>query len=261
MTILQQILNHKKEEIRRIHRLESTERLKARTVGLPPCHDLVASLKKCPHVPIIAEVKRASPSAGKFRDVDDVGRLALSYQTAGAAGISVLTDRTYFGGSLEDLCQVRRSVDVPVLRKDFILDAVQLCGARLSGADAVLLIAAALSLSELRSLYSAALSLGMTPLVEVHSEQEALQVLELEPTLIGINNRDLATLQVDLETCVRIRSVIPREITVVGESGINSPEDITRLRDAGIDAFLVGTALMKADDPGRRLSTLCGSGR
>ncbi|MEW6352207.1 MAG: indole-3-glycerol phosphate synthase TrpC [Thermodesulfobacteriota bacterium] len=258
MTILDKILQNKKEEVRRLHELGCTDRLEARTLGLPPCRDLVASLKACPHVPIIAEIKRASPSMGKLRDVGDVGQLALSYQAAGAAGISVLTDRTFFGGSLEDLCQVRRSVDLPVLRKDFIIDAVQLCEARLSGADAALLIAAALSRSELRELYAQAVALGLTPLIEVHSEQEALQVLELEPTIIGINNRDLATLKVDLDICVKIRSVIPPEVTVVGESGINSPEDIRRLRDAGIDAFLVGTALMKADDPGERLRELGG---
>ena len=262
MTVLDKILLHKDNEIRRLHEIHSGNDLRDRVEGLPPCRDLVASLRRCSHVPIIAEVKRVSPSAGKLRDVDDAAGLAASYQAAGAAGISVLTDKPFFGGALEDLCQARRSVGLPVLRKDFILDPVQLYETRLSGADAVLLIASAMGFDQLASLYTEALSLGMTPLVEVHSEAEALQILKLKPlpSIIGINNRDLATLKISLDTSVKIRPLIPDEVLVVGESGINSPEDIAMLQAAGIDAFLVGTALMKSPDPGRALRALCGLG-
>jgi indole-3-glycerol phosphate synthase len=260
VTTLERILLRKAEEIRTLYERYDREDLKARCADIPPCRNLADALRTCSHVPIIAEVKRVSPSMGKLRDVADVAPLAASYQAAGAAAISVLTDKPFFGGSLEDLCQVRRTVDLPVLRKDFIVDSVQLYETRLSGADAVLLIAAAMPFPKLTDLYSEAVSMGMTPLVEVHNEEEAIQVLDLRPALVGINNRDLATLEVDLNTCVRIRPLIPREILVVGESGINNPDDVERLKEAGMDAFLVGTALMRSDNPGQSLRTLSGFG-
>jgi len=169
----------------------------------------------------------------------------------------VLTDGPFFGGSLEDLRQARDATSLPILRKDFILDPIQICEARVAGADAVLLIAAALPPKHLSSLFETAMSLGMTPVVEVHNEAELAGVLELNPPIIGINNRNLSTLQVDLETFVKLRPLIPQGILAVAESGISGPEDIAMLRAAGASAFLIGTTLMRSQDPGAALRRIC----
>ncbi|MFZ5865440.1 MAG: indole-3-glycerol phosphate synthase TrpC [Thermodesulfobacteriota bacterium] len=251
------ILNNKMEEIRRLRAETNVAALHDQAMSRPACIDLAAALRNCPHVPVIAEIKRSSPSHGALADVADVRLLAQVYQEAGASAISVLTDGPFFGGSLDDLREARDAVNLPILRKDFILDPIQICEARAAGADAVLLIAAALPRKQLSSLFETAMSLGMTPVVEVHHEAELAGVLALNPRIIGINNRNLSTLRVDLETFVRLRPLIPQGTLVLAESGISGPEDIAMLREAGADAFLIGTTLMRSQDPGAALRRLC----
>ncbi len=173
------------------------------------------------------------------------------------AGLSVLTDGPFFQGKLEDLREARAHVALPVLRKDFIIDSIQLYQSRAAGADAILLIAAALSPTHLQELYLETVALGMTPIVEVHEESELSVVMALDPMIVGINNRNLRTMDVSLETCVRLRPLIPEGTLVLAESGIKGPDDVASLLDAGVDAFLVGTTLMKSGDPERTLSRLC----
>lgn len=257
MSVLMHILNNKMEEIRRLRAETNVAALHDQAMSRPACIDLAAALRNCPHVPVIAEIKRSSPSHGALADVADVRLLAQVYQEAGASAISVLTDGPFFGGSLDDLREARDAVNLPILRKDFILDPIQICEARAAGADAVLLIAAALPRKQLSSLFETAMSLGMTPVVEVHHEAELAGVLALNPRIIGINNRNLSTLRVDLETFVRLRPLIPQGTLVLAESGISGPEDIAMLREAGADAFLIGTTLMRSQDPGAALRRLC----
>jgi indole-3-glycerol phosphate synthase len=257
MSILTHILDNKTDEVHRLRAETNVITLYEQAMSRSACIDLAAALRNCPHVPVIAEIKRSSPSHGALADVHDVARLAQTYEQAGASAVSVLTDRLFFGGSLADLLQVRDAVSLPILRKDFIIDPIQIWEARVAGADAVLLIAAALPPKQLNSLFETAMNLGMTPVVEVHDEAELARVLELNPRIIGINNRNLSTLQVDLETFVRLRPLVPEGILVLAESGISGPEDIARLREAGADAFLIGTALMRSQDPGAALRRLC----
>ena len=184
----------------------------------------------------------------------DAAAQARAYAAGGAAACSVLTDGPFFGGSLADLARVRGAVQVPLLRKDFILHPAQIYQARLAGADALLLIAAALEPEQLAALYAEALALGLTPLIEVHAAQE------LPPVLVGVNNRDLKTLAVDLGTCLRLRPLIPASTLVVAESGIRGPQDVARLQAGGLDAFLVGTLLMRASDPQAAVAALAAAG-
>ena len=208
---------------------------------------------------IIAEVKKASPSAGKIREVDPVTQ-AKTYQEAGAVAISVLTDGNYFGGSVEDLKRVSEAVDIPVLRKDFIIDELQILEAKAYGADAVLLIVRALSPERLKDLIAYAYDLGLEPLVEVFSLQEAKLALRSGARVIGINNRDLETLKVDVfltkELAPKIKELGAQ--FVVAESGIETREQIEELLNCQVDAFLIGTSLMKSDDPARKLKELLG---
>ena len=241
---------------RKIHPAEA--RRQARR--MPAGRDLLSALKDCPFAPIIAEIKRASPSAGRLKESVEVHSLAQAYRSGGAAALSVLTDGPFFSGSLGDLKEAKCAVDLPILRKDFIIDASQLYQSKLAGADAVLLIAAALNPSLLEELFLEALELGLSSLIEVHAREELDHVLTLSPALIGVNNRDLATMAVSLATCLELRALIPPETIVVAESGIASPQDVARLRAGGIDAFLVGTTLMQAGDPGAAVRRLCQAG-
>ena len=199
-------------------------------------------------VSLIAEVKKASPSQGLIRADFDAVKIASIYADAGARCISVLTDEPYFQGSLEYLRQIRQSVAVPLLRKDFILDSYQLLEARVAGADAVLLIAECLDDCHLRKLHNEIIELGMTPLVEFYEPENLPRVLEAGAALVGVNNRNLKTMKVDIEHTIRMRREIPADCLVVGESGIETHQDVTRLRDADVDAMLVGTSLMKCPD-------------
>jgi len=253
---LARILAKKGEEVAELKSRVDRRDLKRQAEDAPPSRDFLAALQNCPHVPIIAEIKKTSPSAGTIKSGVDVRRLAQEYQTGGAAALSVLTDQPFFGGSLADLAEARPAVNLPILRKDFLIDPLQLYQARAAGADAVLLIVAALEPVRLAELFHEALELGLTPLVEVHRENEVPTALALNPPLIGLNNRDLTTLEVSLETCLRLRPLITNGALVVAESGINEPAEVALLRAAGLNAFLVGTALMRAADPKSLLTAL-----
>jgi indole-3-glycerol phosphate synthase len=212
-----------------------------------------------PGVSLIAEFKRRSPSKGEIRANADPTAIAARYQAAGARAMSVLTDQHFFGGSLADLHAARDACDLPVLRKDFLVDPAQLAeSAGPEGPDCVLLIAAALSAPELRALRELAAACGQAALVEVHDEADLERALGSGAEIIGINNRDLRTFQVSLATTRRLRPLIPAALPVVSESGIHTREDVLRLGDAGVEAMLVGEALMTADDPAAKMRELLG---
>ena len=205
---------------------------------------------------VIAEVKKASPSAGVIRENFDPAAIAASYARGGAACLSVLTDERWFQGSDAYLAQARAACDLPVLRKDFVVDPWQVHESRLLGADCILLIVAALAPDHLQELDGLAREIGLDVLVEVHDEAELETALGTGAGLVGVNNRDLHRFTTDLATSERLRPLIPEDRTMVTESGIHSPGDVARLRRCGIDAFLVGEAFMRAPDPGSELRRL-----
>jgi indole-3-glycerol phosphate synthase len=209
-------------------------------------------------ISLIAEMKRASPSRGPIRPGASVSEVVATYQRAGARAVSVLTEGVYFGGSLDDLVEARGACDLPLLRKDFVVDEYQLLEARAAGADAVLLIVAALEPRRLTDLMGAASDMGMDCLIEVHDEEQVGIAVDAGAEVIGINNRDLHSLEVDLGTTFRLLADVPAGTVVVAESGITRSEDVERLEEAGVDAILVGEALMRADDPVRAVRELLG---
>jgi indole-3-glycerol phosphate synthase len=238
--------------------------LQERIAALPAPNNLLLPLRQ-PAVGVIAEVKRASPSKGALNATLDPATLAAAYVRAGASAISVLTEPTRFFGSLDDLAAVRRAVDairpgLPLLRKDFIVDAYQLYEARAWGADAALLIVAALADDELAALHGVALDLGLTPLVEVHNEAELARAARLSPLLVGINNRDLRTFRVDVAATFRLLPLAPPGALVISESGIHSPEQLRALARHQVHGALIGEALVTAPDPAARLSELAEAG-
>ncbi|MFH1138421.1 MAG: indole-3-glycerol phosphate synthase TrpC [Pseudomonadota bacterium] len=259
-TVLDRILAGKRKEIETLKKSEQAGELENQARRAGPTRDFIAALRDCPHAAVIAEIKKASPSAGTIRTAVDPAEWARIYEQNGAAALSVLTDGPFFGGGLDDLVRAREAVRLPVLRKDFILDPLQVYQTRAAGADAMLLIAAALSPVDLKELFFLALDLGLAPLVEVHNRGELETVMELDPPLVGINNRNLADLRVDLETCLNLRPLVTNQALVVGESGIKGPEDLARLSAGGLHAFLVGSTLMTSDDPGAKLADLCRAG-
>jgi indole-3-glycerol phosphate synthase len=205
---------------------------------------------------VIAEIKKASPSKGILRDPFDPIEIAKSYQQHGAACLSVLTDRDFFQGSNEYLQQVRAAVDLPIIRKDFIVDDYQVYEARAIGADCILLIAAAIGDAQMFELTQTALQLNMDVLVEVHNEEELERALRLPLPMIGINNRDLHSFEVSLETTIRMLSLIPDDRIIITESGILSSADVDKMRDHQVNSFLVGEAFMRAPNPGEMLAEL-----
>ena len=223
---------------------------------LPPVRSLRTALRQPGRVTVIAEFKRRSPSLGWIREGADVTAITTSYARAGAAALSVLTDEPFFGGSLGDLVRARSAVQVPILRKDFIVDAYQVAEARAAGADAVLLIVAALDDGALRELFAACAHYGIETLVEAHDAEEVRRAVALEAPIIGINHRDLRTFTLDRDLAVRLRPGIDAATVVVAESGIRVPADLRRMGDAAIDAVLVGETLMKAPEPGATLAEL-----
>ena len=241
------------EELRR-----SANALEEQLDRVAPPRDFRAALARQGEVSLIAECKRRSPGAGPIRPDLDPGALTRGYEAAGASAISVLTDREYFGGSLADLASVRAAVKLPVLRKDFTLDTLHVIEARGGGADAVLLIVRILDDESLARLHTAVTALGMSALVEVHDERELERALAVGADLIGINNRDLATFTTDLETSRRLLADVPDDVVVVSESGIRTRSDVERLGDSGIDAILVGEALLAAADPSVAAAELSG---
>ena len=205
---------------------------------------------------VIAEIKKASPSKGVLREDFIPADIAQSYAEAGAACLSVLTDRDFFQGSPDYLKQARASCDLPVLRKDFMVDAYQVYEARAMGADCILLIAACLDDARMAELEAVARGLNMAVLVEVHDREELQRALKLKTRLVGINNRNLRSFEVSLQTTLDMLPDVPADRLLVTESGILSREDVTRMRDAGVHAFLVGEAFMRADEPGEALARL-----
>ena len=259
-TILDEIVAWKRVEVARRVEERPLEDVQQAAVAAPPPRDFVAALRG-PGVSLIAEVKRASPSAGPLRPGLDPAELAAEYEAAGAAALSVLTDARYFQGSLDDLRAARTAASLPVLRKDFTLSSYQVYEARAAGADAVLLIVAVLDDEALDGLHRLAQGLGIAALVEVHDEAELRRALAIGPRAVGVNNRDLHTFRVDLDTTARLRARIPREIVLVAESGVRAPADVARLAAIGADAMLVGEALVRAERPGEAARALVRAGR
>lgn len=205
---------------------------------------------------VIAEFKRRSPSRGTIRDDLHPVMVAQAYEVGGAAALSVLTEEEYFGGSLDDLQQARSATLLPTLRKDFVVDPYQVWESWIAGTDAVLLIVAALSDAELKNLLATAVETHLDALVEVHDREELARALDAGARLVGVNNRDLATMEVSLDVALELGPAIPEDVVTVAESGIKSGADVRRLRDAGFDAFLIGEHLMLAPDPGVALEAL-----
>jgi indole-3-glycerol phosphate synthase len=247
-TILDDIVEKKREEISRAKKSVSSETLREQLREAPSVRDFFAPLAAGGPIKLIAEVKKASPSKGVIRKDFDPVQTAIAYEAAGASCLSVLTDAPFFQGSLEYLRQIRAAVKLPLLRKDFILDSYQLLEARAAGADAVLLIAECLDDCNLRKLHNETLELGMTPLVEFYDPENLPRVLAAGAQLIGVNNRDLRTFVTDLEHTIRLREQIPLDAVLVGESGIHTRADVLRLQEAGVDAMLVGESLMAQDN-------------
>lgn len=262
--ILKKILARKAEEIVARNTRVSLRELSAMVVDAVPVRGFAAALQTrigAGSAAVIAEVKKASPSKGVIRPDFDPAAIARSYEAGGAACLSVLTDVDFFQGSDDYLRQARAACTLPVLRKDFTIDAYQVYEARLLGADCVLLIVAALGDAVLAELAALALDLGMDVLVEVHDAEEmqrALAVAETLPVLIGVNNRNLRTFEVSLQTTLDLKSALPADRLLVTESGILAPADVALMRGNGVDAFLVGEAFMRAPDPGAELARLFG---
>ena len=257
--ILEQIVAAKEADLKRRRNTTPVDVLERQLLRLPPTRGFTNSLRKSSPA-VIAEIKKASPSKGVIRENFDPVEIAKSYEQAQAAALSVLTDKPFFQGSDEYLLSVKEATGLPILRKDFILDRYQVIETRCLGADCLLLIASMLNSAQLQELYSLALDLSLDVLIEVHDLSELRMGLNLnpEPSLIGINNRDLHTFETNLLTTEKLAKEIPESTLVISESGIHTREDIERLQNANVDAFLVGEAFMRAEDPGQLLTELFG---
>lgn len=257
--ILNKILATKREEIQAGLKQVSFAEMQALARTQPPARDFVGAIRAkiaAGKPAVIAEIKKASPSKGVLRENFHPAEIAASYEAGGAACLSVLTDRKYFQGSAEYLKEARAACSLPVLRKDFIIDPYQVYEARAMGADCILLIVAALNLDEMLALEALAHELGMAVLVESHDAEELAAALQLKTPLQGINNRNLRTFEVSLDTTLKLLPQIGAEHVVVTESGILAPADVARMRKNGVHAFLVGEAFMRADNPGQKLARL-----
>ncbi len=257
-SILDDIVATKRQEVAAARQRMPLEELEARASEAPPARDFRVALAESGPIQLIAEVKKASPSADVIRPDFDPVAIARVYQEHGAACISVLTDTPYFQGHLSHLARVRASVVLPLLRKDFLFNEYQVVEARLAGADAILLIAEILDDLTMAALLKRARMMGMSALVELHDAANLPRVLAAGADLVGINNRDLRHFVTDIEHTLRLRDRIPPGIIVVSESGIQSRRDVERLEAAGVSAILVGESLMRADDPGLAVERLLG---
>ncbi len=256
--VLEKIVTKKREEIAEAKRLRPASQLEEAIPSAPPVRDFVAALRARGGIALIAVVKKASPSAGVIRPDFDPVAIAKTYEAAGASCLSVLTDEPFFQGSLEYLTAVRSAVGIPVMRKDFLLDRYQVLEARAAGADCVLLIAECLTDCEMRDLYFYASELGMESLIEIYDPENLDRVLELEPALVGINNRDLRTFVTDLEHSIRLAERLPEGTLLVSESGIRTRADAVKLEQAGCGAILVGETLMRSSDISGKIAELLG---
>ncbi len=257
--ILQEIVETKRGEVEVLRRGFSG--LRDRAEDAPPPRDFIGSIQGGDAVAVIAEIKRRSPGAGEIRTDLDPLRLGVTYESGGAAALSVLTDEKYFGGSLEDLAGVRSLVEIPVLRKDFVIDESQVYQARGAGADAILLIVRILDDERLRSLRTLAEELGMSVLVEVHDGAEVERGLALGASLLGINNRNLQTFETQSDVTISLAGRVPPGVVLVSESGIHTAADVRSLGEKGVDAVLVGESLLRQEDPGAGVTALAGRGK
>ncbi|AWI78104.1 indole-3-glycerol-phosphate synthase [Parazoarcus communis] len=259
--ILNKICAVKVEEVAAASALKPVDAIRAEAEAQPAARDFVGAIRDkiaAGSAAVISEIKKASPSKGVIREDFRPAEIARAYEQAGAACLSVLTDRPFFQGAPEYLQAARAACALPVLRKDFLVDPYQVFEARAMGADAILLIAACLDLAQMREMESIASALGMSVLVEVHDGAELEQALQLQTPLVGINNRNLRTFEVSLQTTLDLLSSIPADRIVVTESGILCPEDVSLMRGKGVNAFLVGEAFMRVSDPGQGLRALFG---
>jgi indole-3-glycerol phosphate synthase len=255
-TVLDGILARTRERVAHERERRPLAALVAAACAQPPARPFAEALSRPGAVNVIAEHKRRSPSRGAIREDLAPADVARRYEAGGAAALSVLTDEPFFGGTLAHLVEARAGTGLPVLRKDFVIDPWQIWEARAAGADAVLLIVAALGAEELRGLLSVAGEAGLATLVEVHDRSELERALAGGARIVGVNNRDLRTLAVSLQTSLDLASAIPDEVVAVAESGIRTGADLRALRDVGFDAFLVGEQLMASPDPGAALARL-----
>lgn len=258
-TILKKIILRKLEEIQDGCDKIPLREMKRRALLAPETRSFVGALLAkldAGQSAVIAEIKKASPSKGVLREPFDPVEIAKSYAANGAACLSVLTDKDFFQGSNEYLQQVREAVDLPIIRKDFIVDDYQVYEARAIGADCILLIAAAIGDAQMSELTEVALTLDMDVLIEVHNKEELERALQLPLPMIGINNRDLHSFEVSLDTTIEMLDLIPEDRIVITESGILTKGDVARMRACHVDAFLVGEAFMRAENPGEKLAEL-----
>ena len=257
--ILEKITATKLEELKVLKSRKSLEAVRADAWSRVLTRDFEGALRAKVSqgaAGVIAEVKKASPSKGILRDPFEPADIAQSYAQHGAACLSVLTDQQYFQGSIDYLKQARASCDLPVLRKDFLVDPYQVYESRVMGADCILLIVACLEDAQLKEFEAIARSLDMAVLVEVHDEKEMERALALKTALIGVNNRDLKTFEVNLDTTLNLKKMVPADKILVTESGISGAVDVKRLREQGVNAFLVGEAFMRAKEPGVALGEM-----
>lgn len=259
MSVLDEILDDVRADLVERQAQVPIERLKELVRQRPSAVDPLPELR-ADGVSVIAEVKRSSPSRGELAPIADPAELAAAYESGGASVVSVLTEPRRFGGSLEDLRAVRGRVDIPVLRKDFVVTSYQLWESRAAGADLVLLIVAALEQNALVSLVERALSIGLTPLVECHTEEEIDRAVAAEATLVGVNARDLRTLDVRRDTFARLAPRIPDGVVTVAESGVRDPHDVIEYAQAGASAVLVGESLVTGKDPRSAVADLVAAG-
>ena len=257
MTVLNEIIAGVREDL--AERRIPLAQLHDAVASAHPVRDALAALSG-EGISIIAEVKRSSPSKGALAEISDPAALAKIYQDAGASVVSVLTEKRRFGGSLDDLVAVRNAITIPVLRKDFMVDEYQFYEARAHGADMVLLIVAALSVSQLRDFAALTRELGMQSLVEVHTEDELVRALEISPQIVGVNSRNLKTLEVDQEVFASLIPQIPNHIICVAESGITTRSDVEFAQKSGANVILVGEALVRGSDPAATMRALLGQG-
>jgi len=260
MTVLDDIVTGVREDLAVREAATPLAELKELAARRPSALDCVGRLRAEDAVTVIAEVKRSSPSKGPLATIGDPAALAAEYEKGGATAISVLTERRHFGGSLDDLDAVRAKVDIPVLRKDFVVSPYQVWEARAHGADLVLLIVAALEQTVLESLVERVHSLGMTALVEVHDEEEVARAVDAGARVVGVNARDLKTLDVDRSTFSRVAPAIPSDIVKIAESGVRGPHDVVDYARAGADVVLVGEALVTDDAPRQSVADLVAAG-
>lgn len=256
--ILERIVEAKRKEVAALKKATPLVQLEDAIRNLLPVLDFRGAISNA-RCSIIAEVKRSSPSKGRIREEFDPVQIATLYQNNGAHAVSVLTDEAFFEGKAHYLSGIKKSINLPLLRKDFIIDAYQIYETRFLGGDALLLIASLMEEGQLREYITLAEALGLAPLVEIHTQEELDKALAAGAEIIGVNNRDLNTFSTNIEATLKLAPLIPSDRIVVTESGINSREDIEQLMEAGIHCFLIGEALMRAEDIGWKLRELLGT--